>query len=344
MTERLTDEEQTSIALLGGGTAELVEALAKVEAQCRRDFALVAEWKARFEAADLERRAAVERTGAAERAEEGLRQRARTAESECAALRADLASAVQEQVDLKRERDESRAEAETAFANGAEVSAAECNTLRAEVERERSRRVEHRQMNQSLNEQVHQLSAAFDAAHDRELDAESHLAAATELLREVDDTLENDGPWLPLQYRIRALLAAQPAAPKCPANNAGVGWCSTPRCVVCPMNQPAAPEYRCGSCRDTGKWSNGIVCPVCQPAAPACGACPDIAECNNSGCRGCADGGPAAPAVRAPNPEAVARILADPDCAAPARRPDTRESSLFDSTGKPAAPTQKDTQ
>jgi hypothetical protein len=37
--------------------------------------------------------------------------------------------------------------------------------------------------------------------------------------------------------------------------------------------QPEAPQYRCGSCRDTGKWSNGIVCPPCggasvQPEAP----------------------------------------------------------------------------
>lgn len=23
------------------------------------------------------------------------------------------------------------------------------------------------------------------------------------------------------------------------------------------------PDYLCGSCKDTGKWSNGIICPVC---------------------------------------------------------------------------------
>jgi hypothetical protein len=167
----------------------------------------------------------------------------------------------------------------------------------------------------TLRAEVERLTAETWIHLERAEAAEASLAAAAELLVR----LQGSG-LLRVGSRLRTAVDAFLAA------------------------QPAAPEYRCGSCRDTGKWSNGIVCPVCQPAAPACGACPDIAECNNSGCRGCADGGPAAPAVRAPNPEAVARILADPDCAAPARRPDTRESSLFDSTGKPAAPTQKDTQ
>ncbi len=34
--------------------------------------------------------------------------------------------------------------------------------------------------------------------------------------------------------------------------------------------------YECGSCQDTGKWSDGLVCPVCQYAPspqPVCGAC-----------------------------------------------------------------------
>jgi hypothetical protein len=300
-----------------------IEKRQDAEAQAQRDFALAAEWKARFEAADLERRAAVERAEAAERAEEGLRQRARTAESECADLRARLESSRDEagiaQLDAKALRAQLpegmqhctirfvecpvghgrltadnwvsipclicecsalRAELETAFANGAEQSAAECNSLRAEVERQK-KLVELAELSATAHK------CATDAAErDWERDnqiardailrerevrraAETRLAAAAKLLERcladfngtIATPLEADA----IVARIHAFLAAQPAAPKCPANNAGVGWCSTPRCVACPMNQPAAP------------------------------------------------------AVRAPNPEAVARILADPDCAAPAR-------------------------
>jgi hypothetical protein len=44
--------------------------------------------------------------------------------------------------------------------------------------------------------------------------------------------------------------------------------------------QPEAPQYRCGSCRDTGKWSNGIVCPPCGGASVQTEAPKSIAERN----------------------------------------------------------------
>lgn len=51
-----------------------------------------------------------------------------------------------------------------------------------------------------------------DQRHKR-ADAEAKLAAASALLKAVDDALENEGPWLALQMRIRAHLAGQTAAP-----------------------------------------------------------------------------------------------------------------------------------
>lgn len=65
--------------------------------------------------------------------------------------------------------------------------------------------------------------------------AEQKLSDADALLREVDHTIEEEGPWLPLLYRIRAHLGAQPAAPRQTATECAHGRLRPGR--LCPRCQ-----------------------------------------------------------------------------------------------------------
>jgi hypothetical protein len=198
--------------------AESAEAdVRSLREQCQRDFTLASEWKWRFEVADIERRAAVERAEAAERerdeaadARDMARQGWAAAEAECAPLRAEL-------VCIRTE---------------AELTETRLSEARAEVERQAAL--------------LDMCSANFDRMIEEQTRAdaaETRLDAATELLQDPGAYHgANNAEWW---ERVCAFLAAQPASPtvKCPA------FCP------CPAHQPAAPartEAEQGECAGCG--------------------------------------------------------------------------------------------
>lgn len=72
------------------------------------------------------------------------------------------------------------------------------------------------------------------------VDVERDLHVAIELFRRLERAYDRGAPIITLMVDVKALLD------------------------VHDPDRPMQSRYRCGSCRDTGNWSNAVLCPVCE--------------------------------------------------------------------------------